>query len=828
MQTPASLVNCLTKFFEMKNLLVVVFLLLGTMAFGQSKITGEVYSEENEPLAGASIVIEGSTTGTIADANGHFTLNNLKNGSYNVRVSFIGYQTSSTSVKLTKDVSLSITLQKEETVTDEVLVYATRAGSKTPVATSEISKVQIGSKNMGQDVPYLLGTTPSFVSTSDAGSGVGYTGFRIRGTDANRINVTINGIPFNEAESHDVYWVDLPDISSSVDNIQVQRGVGTSTQGAAAFGATINMQTTTLQKEAYAGYNGSAGSFNTLKNTFRTGSGLLKNHFSFDMRLSAISSDGYIDRASSNLKSYYLSGGYYSDKTLVKLIAFSGKEKTYQAWNGIPSVRLNSDTEGMMRYENHGLYSHEETEAMLSSNPRTYNLYTYKNQTDNYRQDHYQLLFNQQFSPNININAALFLTHGEGYYEQYESDEDYEDYGLKNPVIGNDTISSTDLIRQKWLYNNFYGGTFAFNYKKNKSEITLGAGWNQYDGQHYGKVIWSEMGNIPKDYEWYRGDGLKTDFNVYLRYNYMLSNKLNLYADMQYRNINHSIGGIDDDLRDLTQDHYFDFFNPKLGIYYQPNAKTKAYLSWAVAHREPNRSNFTDADPNGKQPTYETLNDFEGGYKFQSSNFSAGANIYWMSYKNQLILTGEINDVGSAIMVNVDDSYRAGVELVATAKILQNLIWDVNATISQNKIQNFTEYVDNWDAGGQSAFNLGRSNIAFSPDVIANSTITYTPFQELSVNLISQFVGKQYIDNSSSDDRKLDPYFINHLKVRYSLHPSLLKEICINLMINNLFNEKYETNAWVYSYIYENTRYKMDGYFPQAGTNFLVGIEINF
>jgi iron complex outermembrane receptor protein len=545
--------------------------------------------------------------------------------------------------------------------------------------------------------------------------------------------------------------------------------------------------------------------------------------------LSKISSEGFIDRAASNLKSFFISGGYYSENSILKLNVFSGNEKTYQAWNGIPSVRLNNDIEGMKRYEDHWLYSHEETEAMLASNPRTYNLYTYENETDNYQQDHYQMLFSQKFGNYIHLNAALHFTHGEGFYEQYKAGEDFEDYGINNVITGNDTITSTDLIRQKWLDNNFYGGTFSFNYLKNKSDFILGAGWSEYDGQHFGKVIWAQfMGDTPKDYEWYRGTGLKTDFNVYTKYNYSLNEKLNLYADLQYRNINHSIDGIDDDLRDLTQDHNYDFFNPKLGVFYQPTSQSRAYLSWAVGHREPNRSNFTDADPYGKQPTPETLNDFEGGYNFQSTNLSFGANIYYMVYKNQLILTGEINDVGSAIMVNVDDSYRAGIEIVAGMKILPNLTWDVNSTISQNKILNFTEYVDNWDTWGQEAFELGTTDIAFSPKVIANSNIIYKPVTNLEINLISQYVGKQYIDNSSNEDKKLDAYFVSCLKVSYSIHPVLFREICFNLLVSNLFNEEYESNAWIYSYIYEGTRYKMDGYFPQAGTNFMVGIDVKF
>jgi iron complex outermembrane recepter protein len=400
-------------------------------------------------------------------------------------------------------------------------------------------------------------------------------------------------------------------------------------------------------------------------------------------------------------------------------------------------------------------------------------------------------------------------------------------------LTADDTISSTDLIRQKWLDNNFYGGNFSFNFQKEKSDFTLGAGWSKYDGQHFGKIIWAQfMGDTPKDFEWYRGTGIKTDFNVYIKYNYSISEKLSLYADLQYRNILHAIDGIDDDLRDLTQDHNYDFFNPKMGIFYQPTSHSKAYLSWAVGHREPNRSNFTDADPNGKQPTFETMNDFEAGYNVATNRLSVSTNLYFMLYDDQLILTGEINDVGSAIMTNTDKSYRTGIEVMAGAKVLSNLVWDINATLSQNKILNFIEYVDtydtDWNPIQQTVNKLGSTDIAFSPSIIANSTIMYEPFSGLKFALISQYVGKQFIDNSSSNDRKLDAYFVNNLRVSYSIKPEFISEVEFHLLFSNLFDEKYETNAWVWSYIIDGTRYKMDGYFPQAGTNFMVGVDMKF
>jgi len=813
----------------MRTFFILLAVLLSVNTFAQYRIGGKVSTLSKNVLPGATVTIKGTTIGTVTDKNGNFKIENIEKSTIALKVSFIGYSDFQKEITVDKDISIDVVLEEKPVLTEEVFVQATRAGKQTPVASTMVKKEQIQKNNLGQDVPFLLSTTPSFVTTSDAGTGVGYTGFRIRGTDANRINVSVNGIPLNDAESHCVYWVNMPDFSSSVENIEVQRGVGTSTHGAAAFGATINMQTNTLRKNAYAEYSASAGSFNTMKNTFSVGSGLIADHFSFDARLSKITSDGFIDRGWSKLKSFYVSGGYYTEKTILKVNVFSGAENTYQAWNGIPSVRLNSDLAGMKLYEDHWLYSSTQTQEMIDSDPRTYNLYTYENETDNYQQDHYQMLFSHQFNPNLNFNAAMHYTYGRGYYEQFRADDDFEDYALQNVIVGADTITSTDLIRRKWLDNRFYGGTFSLQYTNDKLDFTMGSGWNKYDGNHFGNIIWAQYAsNGAKDFEWYRSEGVKTDFNVYAKANYGLTEKLNLFADVQYRNILYSIEGIDDDLRDLTQDHTFDFVNPKLGLTYFANSNSKAYLSWAMGHREPNRSNFTDADPNGKQPTAETLNDLEAGYDYHSENFSAGANLYYMRYKDQLILTGEINDVGSAIMTNVDDSYRMGVELMATAKIVSNLVLDVNTTLSQNRILNFTEYVDNWDTWGQDAFEMGTTTIAFSPSVIANGQLTYSPLKNLGISLISQFVGSQFIDNSSSTDRSLDSYFVNNLKVSYSVYPEKIKEIEFHLLVNNLLNEEYETNAWVYSYLLGGQRYKMDGYFPQAGTNFLVGVNIRF
>jgi iron complex outermembrane receptor protein len=820
-----------------KGFFLLVMLSLTTLTFAQYSITGVVMNEKHEVLPGANVVLAGTYTGTVADRNGEFGINNLHPGTYELLISFIGYEKTSQTVAV-KNTSpnVTITLKESGIMTEEVLVSATRAGNKTPVAKSSVDHATIENRNMGQDIPYLLTMTPSYVASSDAGAGVGYTNFRIRGTSMNRINVTVNGIPMNDAESHGTYFVDIPDLAGSTDNIQVQRGVGTSTNGAAAFGATINMQTTTLNKEAYAAVKSSAGSYSTFKNSIAAGTGLL-GRFAFDVRLSKITSDGFIDRASSDLKSFFVSGGYYSGNTIVKLNVFSGFEETYQAWYGVPSVKLNNDQEGMQRYLDHWLWSGSERENqkryndLIASDARTYNFYTYENAVDHYQQDHYQLHFSHKFNEYLNLNAALHYTYGRGYYENYEYDQDYADYQMTAP----DGVATTDMVVRKWLDNDFYGATYSLNYDDGKNTFTVGGGYNEYDGRHFGRVIWAQyMGDNEKDFEWYHGKGVKKDFNLFGKYNLQMTEAFNLYADLQYRHIDYTISGIDDDLRDIGQTHKFDFFNPKLGLYYKPNVQNEAYLSYARANREPNRSNFVDADEN-HMPVAETLNDFEAGYTHRARNYSIGANLYYMLYKDQLIQTGELNDVGAAIMVNVDDSYRAGIELMGGLKISRSLRWDVNATFSENKIKNFTEYVDNWDywydtdnEPYQYVTDLGKTDLAFSPNVIVNSQLSFNAAKGLSVSLFSNYVSDQYIDNSSSEDRKLDAWFVNNLKVDYTVKGNLFKEIKLHLMVNNLFDSEYESNAWVYSYYTGGSRYKMDGYFPQSGINFLAGIDFKF
>jgi iron complex outermembrane receptor protein len=815
-------------YFKMKTGSFILFLLLqAIISSAQYRLAGIVKDENGGLLTNANVVLENTFMMTTTNAEGKFVFKNLRDENYLIKISYLGYETFRKKINVKDSGELDIRLNRSPVLVEEVLVSASRAGSNSSIAHSTIGKETLSNENQGQDIPYLLSMTPSFVTTSDAGTGIGYTNFRIRGTDLNRINVTMNGIPVSDAESHSTYFVDIPDIASSVENIQVQRGVGNSTNGAGAFGGSIDIQTSKLDSQAIASYSGSYGSFNTFKNNVSAGTGLNKN-FAFNASLSKISSDGFIDRGASDLKSIFISGGYFTANTILKAVVFSGIEKTYQAWNGVPSVRLNNDLAGMQEYEDNYLYSHKQTQEMINSNSRTYNLYTYPNQVDNYQQDYYQLHFSHRFNPFLNLNISGFYTYGRGYYEQYEEDQNYEDYQLNAPTVNGAPVESTDLIRRKWLSNDFYGFIFSSSYKKNRSDLTIGGGGNIYDGKHFGRVIWSENGGIPdNDYEWYRGTGVKKDGNFYVRYNYKLSNKLSASADLQYRHIDYEIDGIDDNLRDLTQSHKFDFFNPKAGLFYSINSNNSMYVNYGRANREPNRDNFVDA-PANRQPTFETLNDFEGGYQFKSPNFSFGANLYYMLYKNQLVLTGQINDVGSAIMTNADKSYRTGVELMAGMRFLKIFNWDVNATFSRNRIRDFTEYVENWDTDDLDQNKLGETELSFSPGIISNSKLSCKLSDNLDINLLSSYVSSQFIDNTSNNNRKLDAYFVNNVRFDYLLKQKLFNEVKLHLLVNNIFDEKYENNAWVYSYVYNQHRYKMDGYFPQAGVNFLFSLNIRF
>lgn len=786
-------------------------------SLGQPTLIGSVTDAETSlPLAGAHILIENTFIATISSSSGLFMITGLKQGEYLIKVSYIGYETFSSSLKINKDTTLEISLKPSAIMGSEVIVTATRAADNSPTTFSTITARDIDKVNLGQDMPYLLQTTPSVVTTSDAGNGIGYSNMRIRGTDLTRINVTINGIPLNDAESHGVWWVDLPDFASSAESIQIQRGVGTSTNGAAAFGASVNIRTDDPENTPYSEVSSSIGSFDTYKVTVKAGTGLLRNKWAFDGRFSRIYSGGYIDRASADLYSYSFSGGYFGKNSVVRLMVMSGIEETYQAWDGVPGYMLDTNR----TYNGLGAYFDQQG-----------NLKYYNDQTDNYRQTHYHLNWLQNIDKYWNLTSAVHLTRGFGYYEEYKMDQDFAAYGLDYPVIGGETIYQTDLIRRRFLDNHFYGFTFGLNFDNKKNlTSTIGGAINYYDGNHYGEIIWAEISTeMDKDFQWYKSNSEKADFNLYGKVNLQLPGKLNLYGDLQVRRINYNIDGIDNDLRNISQTHIYTFFNPKIGAFLDLNENSQTYLSISVGNREPNRSTLIDANPELPSPVSERLYNAEAGYRYNSRSVSVSGNLYFMYYHDQLVLTGKINDVGDPVMENVDKSYRTGIELALAWNIIEKLRWDVNATLSSNKVLNFTEYIDNWDTWpNQLSSDLGKTDLAFSPPVTANSVLTWEPLKHFNISLFSKFVSKQYIDNTSSEERKLDPYFVNDLLFSYYLEFKSIKRIGFNLKINNITNTEYETNAWVYRYYYEGNYGIYDGYFPQAGINFLAGIDLRF
>lgn len=703
----------------------------------------------------------------------------------------------------------SMSAQNDEPVKDSfylltpVEVRAIRAGDNAPFTKTNLSKKEIAKSNLGQDIPFILNQTASVVINSDAGNGIGYTGIRIRGTDASRINITLNGIPYNDAESQGTFFVDLPDFTSSAGSIQIQRGVGTSSNGAGAFGASINFSTNEVNKDAYAGFNNSYGSFNSWKNTLKAGSGLLGDHFVAEARLSRISSDGYIDRAGSDLKSLHFSTAYISKKTSLRLNIFSGKEKTYQAWYGIAEADLKAG--------NHRI-NYAGTEK--PGEP-------YDNETDNYKQDHYQLFFNQLFGKRFSFSSALFSTNGEGYYEQYKGDQEYSKYNLPNPPSAGSPITKSDMIRRLWLNNEFYGNIFSLQYKDNRTQATMGGGITRYNGLHYGKVIWAEKG-LTDLKNWYDLGALKTDFNIYGKEQTQFAKNWNYFYDLQYRHVKYNINGFRDNPALLVRNK-FDFFNPKAGISYTKNG-WKSYLSFSIANKESNRDDFEAGAAH--QPKPERLYDAELGIERIKNNYTWSATLYYMSYKDQLVLTGQINDVGAYTRTNIPKSYRAGIELQGEIKLNSWMNASANLAISKNKVQNFTEYIDDYDNGGQKVNNYQSTDIALSPNIVGGATINFLPTQKLELSLLNKYVSKQYLDNTQNNNRVLNAFFVQDIRVIYTIRRKCPKEINLMAQINNILNTKYEPNGYTYNYIYGGELSVNNYYFPMAGTNVMIGVNV--
>ncbi|MBD1363619.1 TonB-dependent receptor [Mucilaginibacter sp. ZT4R22] len=799
------------------------------MASAQFSISGKITNQAGEALPGATVTLVKPAQSTQADVNGNYSLGTFPEGSYLLKASYVGYQTLAKVVTAQVNQPVNFVLSRSTFSAEEVVVTATRAGRNSPTAFTNLSKKDLEKTNFGQDLPYMLNQTPSVVITSDAGAGIGYTGIRIRGSDASRVNVTINGIPYNDSESQGSYFVDLPDITSSINNIQVQRGVGTSTNGAGAFGGSINIQTTTRRDTGYADINNSVGSYGSVKNTINLGTGLLGGKFSVDGRLSRIKSDGYIDRASSQLKSFFVSGAYYGANSTLRANIFSGYERTYQAWNGIPDYIISDESiPNRRRYNELGLMP-----------DGAY----YKDQVDDYLQNHYQLLYDQKLSDKVSFSGALHYTKGKGYYEEFKTDAKVADYGLTPVVIGGTTITNTDLARRRWLDNDFYGVTYALKYLPQANlNFTLGGAYNRYSGAHFGNIIYTKQSaGISPNYEYYRDDAKKNDFNIFGRGEWKTGNTT-VFADMQYRRIYYSFLGFDRNLNNVQQNATLNFFNPKVGVTYEFDAQNNIYASFAVGNHEPNRDDYTNSTP-ASRPKAENLKDFEAGYRTSTGVFKGGINLFYMLYKNQLILTGALNDVGAQIRNNVKDSYRAGIELDGRVKITKALSWAATVTISTNKIKNYGQFFNNYDDGTQAFILLKKTDIAYSPSFIASSEISLAPFKGGEIAFISKYISRQYLDNTSNTnpvgfpssgnnsfitDRLLKSYFVSDVRLRYNFSVRSVKNIGLGLLVNNIFSKKYEANGATYPDIEGGQVVNYNYYFPQATRNFLASVSLSF
>ncbi|WP_210513736.1 TonB-dependent receptor [Hymenobacter terricola] len=802
-------------------------------AWAQGPVSGLALADfahvsEPGPVNKATVVLDDKVVGTTG-SDGRFTIPVVGPGQHQLQVILQGWMPATLTVAGSPSAQQlpDIYLATYSLLTPEAVVTATRATDKTGTAYQNVSREQLQARNFGQDIPYLLDQTPSVVTTSDAGTGVGYTGIRIRGTDGTRINVTLNGVPVNEAESHGVFFVDLPDLASSTQSIQVQRGAGPSTNGAGAFGASLNVETLGLRPKAYAEVNNSAGSFGTWKSTIMAGTGLINGHFTVDARASRVQSEGYIDRGWSRLKSLYLAGTYSDSKTLLRALVLTGYETTYQSWYGLADSLLHKNR----RYNEAGTDYGQHLPA-------------YKNQTDNYQQDYYQFLISRQLTKTLNLSVTPFWTRGGGYYEEYKANQDFARYGIRGPVYqpnsagSLDTLTSTDVIRRRWLKTDLYGATYALQLRPTSgrvTEATLGGAFVGYRGQHFDELTWAQRGTfIPETGTRYYDEpnAHKTDFNVYARANVSINDALAAFGDLQYRTVRYELFAPDGSPNGgkSQQGINFSFLNPKAGLTYQVQSDLQAYASFAVARREPTRTDYTDT-PANRRPTAETLFNYEAGLRHSSEKVQASLNGYYMRYRNQLVLSGHLDDVGNPIHTNVADSYRAGVEAQATWRPVTKLSLTGTATASRNKINNYTDYLTDYDQGGEKATAFKQTNIAFSPDLTAAYTAEYEALPGLRLAALARYAGRQYLDNTSTASRSIAPYYVQDVRLRYLWHPAAfagLREVEMAVLVNNVFATEYVNNGYTYGYVSGGQAQYFNYFYPQAKTSFLASLNLRF
>ncbi len=799
-------------------------------AWAQGPVSGSLTDARGAALAGATVTLpDVPGLGATTDAAGRFALPAVPAGPHTLRASFVGFAALTQPLQGAPGAQQlpPLALQPARNLTPEAVVTATRANERTGTTYQNVGREPLQARNFGQDLPYLLDQTPSVVTTSDAGTGVGYTGLRIRGTDGTRINVTLNGVPVNEAESHGVYFVDLPDLASSVQSVQVQRGAGPSTNGAGAFGASLNVETLGLRPKAYAEINNSAGSFGTWKTTVAAGTGLLNGHFTLDARASRVQSEGYVDRGWSRLKSLYLAGTYSDEKTLLRALVLTGHETTYQAWYGLADSLLAKNrryNEGGTDYGQH--------------------LPAYKNQTDNYQQEYYQFLVSRQLTPALNLSVTPFWTRGGGYYEEYKANQGFAQYGIGGPVFqpraggGFDTLTTTDVVRRRWLKTDLYGATYALQFQPqgphSLQSFTVGGAVVGYRGQHFDELTWAQRGNsIPETGSRYAEEpnAHKLDVNTYVRATVALGERLSAFGDVQHRYVRYELLAPDGRPNGgkSQQTITFNFLNPKAGLTYRVKDGLAAYASYALAQREPTRTDYTDT-PAERRPTAEKLHNFELGLRRTAGPFQWSANYYLMEYRDQLVLSGHLDDVGNPVHANVRNSYRTGVELQAAAQLARGLAFSPTATFSRNKINHYTDYLADYDNGGEKGTAFQQTNISFSPSVTFAYTLEYEPLPGLRLAALARYAGRQYLDNTSTDSRSLAPYYVQDARVRYRWHPTALgfREIEIAGLLNNVFGANYVNNGYTYGYISGGRAQYYSYYYPQAFAHFLASVNLRW
>jgi iron complex outermembrane recepter protein len=803
-----------------KYFFFVLFILIYTSVNSQVIISGNVsVIDEKKPISDASVYFVNNDVQVFTDEYGDF---NAVLDTFELpvvqHIAFISETLKYDLVKSDMNASatnpytaINIYLYPKNYIFLPVKINANSWIQKAPLSIKVIKGTQLNENNFGEDMPFLLESTPSAVVTSDAGNGVGYTGMRIRGSDATRVSVTVNGVPYNDAESQQTYWVDLPDFASSVDDIQIQRGVGTSTNGISAFGAAININTNNLSTTPFAKAGYYTGSFNLSKKMIQFGSGLINKHWTIEGRYSDVYAEGFIDRAYADLNSYFITAAYQNEKYKSVINVFSGNEVTYQSWGGVP-------------------------EEIIDTN-RTFNQYTYENQTDNYVQTHYQWHNNFVINRDNYLKVTFNYTKGKGYYEQYETDQAFADYGADDVIYNEDTITITDLISRKWLDSDFGGMYLQYEHTLNdNTKFNLGGAYYLHAGDHFGNIIWSEWAaTLPHNYEWYRNDALKQDGNIFGQYIYQ-NNKLNVLMDIQLRNVNYRFIGFDNDGNSLEQQVNLVFFNPKAGVTLTHNQFLETYMFAGVSGKEPNRDDFVESSPDSR-PSPEYLYNVEVGERIRVKGWQIEANYYLMYYRNQLVLTGEINDVGAYTRTNIPESYRTGIEIAWGKSMFSNKFqWEGNMAFSQNKITTYTEFIDDWDTGLQTPVVYNNTDIAFSPNLIGFNKFEFQLFQfeknkyagQFDIYVSSKYVGAQFADNTSDEMRMLNAYLLHDAGISYNLQKSKKQLLSVTFNLQNFTNTEYESNAWVYRYIYDNTPSQLMGFYPQAGLNWNGGIVFSF